>query len=326
LEADAEPLAAWDKTRGYFHALGQTTPRTTGYRQHQVLYLRGRGHWLGMALYNTGHDHGGGDFAVIDGEGDAPAFLHGVNGEDYFTFAWFGRGEHHPYAIAGSNEAGRSRFHFENPYPFQQSFSLYWGTYPDLATRSVAYWYQDSPEDTMVADTANPLNADWDCFGPVPLKLDGQQRPVGEFQAVLPGVAELDAGQQFECRCVSETFVSGWMKQRSIGPMLDLTYLSRHGTPIRGEVELGGMGHAFLARRKLASPTAHRATFQLSHDDPLRVLVNGTEVYRGGANNGFATRRFPVSLQAGENEVVVQLTSFFNVNFNWAGFALREIR
>ncbi len=35
-------------------------PRTTGYRQHQALYVRGRGHWLGTALYNTGHDHGGG--------------------------------------------------------------------------------------------------------------------------------------------------------------------------------------------------------------------------------------------------------------------------
>ena len=116
------------------------------------------------------------------------------------------------------------------------------------------------------------------------------------------------------------------MTQRSIGPMLDLTYLSRHGTKIRGEVELGGMGHAWLTRRKLASPVARRATFQISHDDPLRVLVNGREVYRGGTNYGFATRRFTAPLRAGENEVVVQLTSFFNVNFNWAGFALREVK
>ena len=68
-------------------------------------------------------------------------------------------------------------------------------------------------------------------------------------------------------------------------------------------------------------------------DDPIerimsatfRVLVNGQEVYRGGSNNGFATHRFPVSFRAGDNEVVVQLTGFFNVNFNWAGFALRVI-
>jgi len=324
-EADVEPVAAWDSNWGYFHALGQQTPRTTGYRQHQVLYVRGRGHWLGMALYNTGHDHGGGDFAVIDAEGDDPAFLHGINGEDYFTFAWFGRGAHHPFAIAHTNEEGRYRHHFENPYPFQKGLSICWGTYPGLATRSVAYWYQDSPEDTTVADDDNPLNADWDCFGPVPLKLDESFRPVGDPYAVLPSVADLDAGKQFECRCVSETFTAGWMNQRSIGPMLDLTYLSRHGTKIKGEVELGGMGHAFLARRKLFSPVARQVTFQISHDDPLRVLVNGHEAYRGGMNYGFATRRFPVSLRAGKNEIVVQLANFFNVTFNWAGFALREL-
>jgi hypothetical protein len=322
-DADIEPVRKWSDHWGYFHALWQQTPRTTGYRQHQVLYLRGRGHWLGMALYGTGHDHGGGDFAVIDGEGDSPAFLHGINGEDYFTFAWFGRGAHHPFAVAHSNEAGRYRHHFENPYPFQKSFSLYWGTYPDLAPRSVAYWYQDSPEDTTVTDAGNPLNADWDCFGPVPLPLDKNHRPAGDPYAVLPSVADLDAGKQFECRCVSESFVSGWMKQRSIGPMLDLTYLARHGTKIKGEVELGGMGHAFLARRVIASPKARRVTFQISHDDPLRVLVNGREVYHGDGSNGFVTHRFPVKLKAGDNEVVVQLTNFFNVNFNWAGFSLR---
>jgi hypothetical protein len=322
-DADVEPVRKWNDRWGYFHALWQQSLRTTGYRQHPVLYLRGRGHWLGMALYGTGHDHGGGDFAVIDGEGDNPAFLHGINGEDYFTFAWFGRGEHHPFAIAHSNEAGRYRHHFENPYPFRKSFSLYWGVYPDLAPRSVAYWYQDSPENTTVADADNPLNADWDCFGPVPLRLDKNHRPTGDLYAVLPSVADLDAGKQFECRCVSESFVSGWMKQRSIGPMLDLTYLARHGTKIKGEVELGGMGHAFLARRVIASPKAHRVTFQLSHDDPLRAVVNGREVYRGGGSSGFVTHRFPVKLNAGDNEVVVQLTNFFNVNFNWAGFALR---
>ena len=322
-DADVEPVRKWNDHWGYFHALWQQSPRTTGYRQHPVLYLRGRGHWLGMALYGTGHDHGGGDFAVIDGEGDSPAFLHGINGEDYFTFAWFGRGEHHPFAVAHSNEAGRYRHHFENPYPFRKSFSLYWGVYPDLAPRSVAYWYQDSAEDTTVADADNPLHADWDCFGPVPLRLDKNHRPDGDLYAVLPSVTDLDAGKQFECRCVSESFVSGWMKQRSIGPMLDLTYLARHGTKIKGEVELGGMGHAFLARRVIASPKTRRVTFQLSHDDPLRVLVNGREVYRGGGSNGFVTHRFPVKLNAGDNEVVVQLTNFFNVNFNWAAFSLR---
>jgi hypothetical protein len=276
-----------------------------------------------MALYNTGHDHGGGDFAVIDAENPDPAFLHGVNGEDYFTFAWFGRGEHHPFAIAGSNEAGRYRHHFENPYPFQRSLRVYWGTYPDLVTRSVAYWYQAAADDTTVDD--DPNSVVWDCFGPVPLQLDEQHRPLGDSYAVLPSVAALDSGQKFECRCVQERFTSGWMQQQSFGPMLDLTYLARHGTTIKGEVELGGMGHAFLARRHVESAGARRVEFQISHDDPLRVLCNGREVYRGDGSYGFSTRRFTAELQPGRNEFVVQLTNFFNVTFNWAGFALREV-
>jgi hypothetical protein len=104
-----------------------------------------------------------------------------------------------------------------------------------------------------------------------------------------------------------------------------LTYLARHGTKIQGEVELGGMGHAFLARRHMESAGARRAEFQISHDDPLRVLCNGREVYRGDGSCGFSTRRFTAELQPGRNELVVQLTNFFNVTFNWAGFALQEV-
>lgn len=320
-----ETLSGWTGERGYFHARGQTTTPTPGYRQHQVLYLRGRGHWLGMSLFNTGHDHGGGDFAVIDAEGERPAFLHGINGEDYFTFAWFGQGANHPFAVAHSNPEGRIRLHYENPYPFRTSFSLYWGTYPNLTTRSVAYWYQDAPDDTTVPDAANPLNVEWDCFGPVRLPLDATHRVAGDFVDALPSVVDLDAGKIFRCEMITESFVRGWTRQLSIGPMVELTYLGRHGTRVKIESELGGMGHAYLARRKFECVEARTATIQFSHDDPIRVLVNGAEVYRGGTHAGFITVTFPVTFAAGKNEVTVQLMNQYNVNFNWAGFAWREL-
>lgn len=320
-----EVLPRWTGVHGYFHARGQTTAPTLGYRQHQVLYVKGRGHWLGMSVFNTGHDHGGGDFAVIDGEGRRPAFLHGINGEDYFTFAWFGQGSNHPFAVAHPNDVGRIRFHYENPYPFKESFSLYWGTYPNFATRSVAYWYQDSPHDMTVTDANNALNVEWDCFGPVRLKLDARHEIAEDFYAELPSVADLDAGRIFKAELINESFERGWMKQLSIGPMLDLTYLSRQGTRVKVESELGGMGHAYLARRVITSAEKRAATIQFSHDDPVRVLVNGREVYRGGSHQGFATVTFPVTFEAGKNEVVVQLVNQFNVNFNWAGFNWLEV-
>lgn len=319
-----ERVPALAPSWGYFHALHQHTPLTDGHRLHQVLYVRGRGHWLGMTLYHTGHDHGGGDFAVIDGEGDRPAFLHGINGEDYFTFAWFGKGAHHPYAVAHSNDEGRYRHHFENVYPFSTSFALEWGAFAGLSPESVAVWYQDTPEDTTVADGARADSVEWDVFGPVPIPHDAGGRATAPLFAGLPSVADLDAGKRFDCVLVKERFTSGWMKDWSAGPMLNLTYIARHGTKIDYEAELGGNGHAFLARRYLDSPRAQTVRCLFAHDDPIELWVNGERVYEAGSQfNGFASTWVDLPLKAGRNEVVVRLTNYFNRNFNWTGFLFR---
>lgn len=324
-EAAVEPVASFAPSWGYFHAKHQITRRTNGHRLHQVLYARGRGHWLGMSLYHTGHDHGGGDFAVLDGEGNRPAFLHGVNGEDYFTFAWFGKGAHHPYAVAHTNDEGRYRHHFENVYPFHQSIAIEWGAFADLSPESVAVWYQQAPDDTTVPDGARSDSIQWDVFGPVPLPAETEEASATQnpYQ-VLPSIAELDAGKQFECRLVEEHFESGWMKEWSVGPTLNLTYLGRHGTPIGYEAELGGTGHAMLARRFLNADYAGEFTCRFAHDDPVEVEVNGTLVYQATEPNpGFQPTAFRIPLQKGKNQIVVRLTNYFNRTFNWAGFWMR---
>jgi hypothetical protein len=319
-----ERIPVFSPSWGYFHALHQRTAKTDGHRLHQVLYARGRGHWVGMTLYRTGHDHGGGDFAVIDGEGEAPAFLHGVNGEDYFTFAWFGKGAHHPYAVAHSNDEGRYRHHLENVYPFRHSIAIEWGAFAGISPESVAVWYQDTPEDTTLPDGARAESAEWDVFGPVPIPHDSEGKAAVEPFSVLPSVAELDAGKTFECRLVKERFTSGWQKDWSVGPMLNLTYIARHGTKIDYEAELGGMGHAFLARRFLESPREQNVRCLFAHDDPIEVLVNGQRVYEGGKHfNGFESTWLTLPLRQGRNEVVVRLTNYFNRNFNWTGFLFR---
>jgi hypothetical protein len=326
LAATAEPVPSFSPAWGWFHARHQGSDRTDGHRLHQVLYLRGRGHWLGMTLYQTGHDHGGGDFAVLDGEGDHPAFLHGVNGEDYFTFAWFGKGAHHPYAVAHTNDEGRYRHHFENVYPFEKSLALEWGAFADLSPESVAVWYQDSPEDTTLADGAREESVEWDVFGPVPIPHDAAGNATVPLFSVLPDVAVLDAGQGFECRLVEEHFNAGWMKEWSVGPMLNLTYLGRHGTKIGYEAELGGMGHAMLARRFLDSDQAQVVRCLFAHDDPCEVWVNGVRAYAGQQHfNGFESCWIDLPLRAGRNEVVVKLTNYFNRDFNWTGFLFRPL-
>ena len=320
-----EAIPVFSPEWGYFHALHQRTEKTDGHRLHQVLYVRGRGHWVGMTLYRTGHDHGGGDFTVIDGEGESPAFLHGGNGEDYFTFAWFGKGAHHPYAVAHSNDEGRYRHHFENVYPFHQSLAIEWGSFADLSPESVAVWYQDTPDDTTLADGARAQSVEWDVFGPMPIPHDAQGKATVAPFSVLPSVADLDSGKTFECRLVKERFTSGWQKDWSVGPMLNLTYIARHGTKIDYEAELGGMGHAFLARRFLESARDQTVRCLFAHDDPIEVLVNGQRIYEGGQHfNGFASTWISLPLRKGRNEVVVRLTNYFNRNFNWTGFLFRS--
>jgi hypothetical protein len=319
-----EQVPAFGSGWGYLHARHARTDQTDGHRLHQVLYVRGRGHWLGMTLYRTGHDHGGGDFAVIDGEGARPAFLHGINGEDYFTFAWFGQGGHHPYAIAHSNDDGRYRHHFENVYPFRESIAIEWGAFAGLSPESVAVWYQDVPEDTTVPDGARADSVEWDVFGPVPIPHDASGRAAIEPFSVLPPIEKLDAGEQFECRLVEEHFTAGWMKEWSVGPMLNLTYLGRHGTKIDYEAELGGNGHAALARRFIESEGARTVRCLFAHDDPVEVWVNGRRVFQGDSQfNGFEAAWINLPLRQGRNEIVVRLTNYFNRNFNWSGFLFR---
>ena len=319
-----ERMPAFHSNWGYLHARHARTDQTDGHRLHQVLYVRGRGHWVGMSLYRTGHDHGGGDFAVIDGEGARPAFLHGINGEDYFTFAWFGQGGHHPYAIAHSNDDGRYRHHFENVYPFRESIAIEWGAFAGLSPESVAVWYQDVPEDTAVPDGARADSVEWDVFGPVPIPHDAAGRATVEPFSVLPTVEKLDAGEQFECRLVKEHFTAGWMKEWSVGPMLNLTYLGRHGTKIDYEAELGGNGHAALARRFIESEEERTVRCLFAHDDPIEVWVNGHRVYQGGSQfNGFESTWIDLPLTKGRSEIVVRLTNYFNRNFNWSGFLFR---
>ncbi len=321
-----EPVPTFSDEWGYFHALHQRTKETNGHRPHQVLYNRDRGHFLGMALYKTGHDHGGGDFTVIDGESSEPNFLHGVNGEDYFTFAWFGRGKHPPYAEAHSNDEGRIRLHLENPYPFDKSIAIEWGAFAGLSPESVAYWYQNSPHNTTLPGGAREESHQWDVFGPVPIPYGDDGRTQGDPFAVLPSVEALDKGQEFKCTLIDETFTSGWMKEWSVGPMLNLTYIGRHGTKIKGEIELGGMGHAFLARRYDHSDEAKTVDCTFAHDDPIELWLNGERIYQGGQFfNGFEPVQIDIPLQKGQNEIVVKLTNYFNRNFNWTGFLLRDL-
>ncbi len=329
IETVPEMKSAW----GYFHARSNRAAAWPGAAPYPVLHVRGSGNWLGMALYNTGHDHGGGDFAVIDEQSSSPGFLHGINGEDYFGFAWFGKGLNAPFSHAVNNIAGRVRFHLENSYPFHQSIQVNWGVLEGQSPRSVAYWYQDSPEDTSVP--ANEPSAwEWEVFGPVdaPLAADGYSPDTSSAETLfrnLPIEQSLDSGQAVPMvhRYHKEYPGSfqGWARQRAEGGHLNLTYVYRHALRLADNGHLATYPRCMMARRSLASETARTARFQLSYDDPIEVLVNRQRAYLDlEIHNGFITRSFDINLQAGENKILVRLADTPNVDTGWAGFSLSE--
>jgi hypothetical protein len=128
---ELEPVAEFAPNWRYFHAKSQAQVKVPGYTPGELLHTRGSGHWVGMSLYGTGHDHGGGDFAVTDGGSKFPSFLHGVNGEDYFSFAWFGSGANLPYSEAFDNDTGRMRLHLENPkMALRDHGNIHWAAIP----------------------------------------------------------------------------------------------------------------------------------------------------------------------------------------------------
>ena len=165
-EVEIEYPESFGEKWGWLHGYYQRDVVGDGAHPVPLLHVEGRGHWLGMLLYASGHDHGGGDFVVVDGASEQPGWIHGINGEDYFNFAWFQTGNHFPYAASLGSLQGRYRLHLENPYPFWRSLQVFWGTFPGEQPRSLALWYQDQPGGQPIETPSES----WDLFGPLPIR------------------------------------------------------------------------------------------------------------------------------------------------------------
>ncbi|RKX47365.1 MAG: hypothetical protein DRP64_01275 [Verrucomicrobia bacterium] len=334
-EIEAEPVQAFETDWGYFHARSDHLFGASGYDQFQILNTTGRGKWLGMSLYNTQHDHGGGDFAIIDGGTADPSFLHGINGEDYFSFAFFGKGENFPYSEAFSNEEGRMRLHLENPYVFNESINISWGVTKGVNPRSVAYWYQQGAKSNVLsAEQSRGLK--WKVFGPVdvPLLADGNTPDVSDSEnlfAALPAEADLDAGKPFDAYHIMFTKTNtgtfnGWAEQYAVGGHLNLMYIYGHAMELNDHMHMGYYARCMMAKTEFSVGKAQRVKLQLSYDDPLVVEVNGKKVFEDmELRRGFTTQTCDAVLREGDNKVVVKMLDTPNNNTCWAGISLRVL-
>jgi hypothetical protein len=289
-----------------FHAAFAEEASTRGYADFLVLATRGEGHFVGVSLFDSGHNHGGGDTALVDADSERPLVLHGVCGEDYFSFAWHKTGTMHDLAGAPVHGA-RYRFHLENPYPFRRSLLFTFGVFAGQHPKSIAFWYQ------RPAGGA----ARWQVPS-VPFKVLGPAGP----EDLLPAVVD-DRSYPVEVNLAKpERFTVRWEGVTSRDGFLDLTHHFRHY--VMTEKGTGFVTGAARARAEtcLFASAAGKRDVLVGHDDAVQAEVNGSPPARLGAGPGFRASRLALPLRQGWNRLSLVLDNAENVDWRWFGVSL----
>ncbi|MBV9767275.1 MAG: DUF2961 domain-containing protein [Acidobacteriaceae bacterium] len=292
---------------GYFHAVYQSSPKTTGYGHFPILRVRGRGLFVGVNLFDTGHNHGGGDSALIDAASPEPRVLHGICGEDYFSFAWHETGAMTPLTGAPM-QACRYRLHLENPYPFRECFQFLFGVFAGVEPKAVAFWYQQREPDRY-AEWIGP-DIPWKALGP----LGPDPIPVGDaYESVVPFDRPV-------------TLRVTWQDVAMIHGFADLTYLFRHAVfTSSGTGFIAGASTTRL-NTHVFSPSHRSIGALFGHDDALAVMVNGALIASFTAHQGFAASQIDLPLESGWNALDLLISNDENINWRWVGvsFALEK--
>lgn len=290
----------------YFHALFNHVEQTTGYRDFNALAVRGEGHFLGMSLYDSGHNHGGGDTALIDGDSHSPQVLHGIAGEDYFSCAWHKTGRMHFFAGAPQHER-RYRFHLENPYPFHTSLLFDFGIFAGLDPKAVTYWYQ-KPNSRPANNWTTP-DLPWKVFGPIDEGMSIPEKMDEETYDKEVTLAKL------------EQFAASWKDAQMVSGFLDLTHHYRHFlTTTKGTGFVAGNCHSKAVTYVYAS-RARVVEAIIGHDDLLEVFINDGKRIKLPEQIGFRPARVKLTLRRGWNKLTVLIHNRENVTWRWAGIS-----
>ncbi|HEX9109932.1 MAG TPA: DUF2961 domain-containing protein, partial [Terriglobales bacterium] len=291
----------------YFHAQYDETQSTLGSSQYSVLQVQGEGLFVGMNLFDSGHNHGGGDAALIDAGGATPHVLHGICGEDYFGFAWHSTGAMTLLSGAPVHER-RYRLHLENPYPFHESFQLSFGVFAGQHPKSVAFWYQlpgPVPESHWAA-----LDVPWKILGPYGLDTPLPDAATDEMYPAMVLIKE------------PTKLAERWQNAEMRSGFFDATYQFRHYAMIES-----GTGFVAGASRTrmltyIYSPSQRNVTAILGHDDRLLVRVNDAPVAEIPRRSGFGPARLSLKLRTGWNKLDLVVDNDENVNWRWCGISL----
>lgn len=301
-----------DIDRMYYFNAAASTEISNGYKNFQVVNINGEGHFVGVNLFNTGHDHGGGDNIFFDAGTNTAGQLHGICGEDYFHHAYMRVGVRAPYVDCPTHSA-RCRHHIEMPVPFKKSFTFNWGCFAGVIPVAVAMWYQKQLEKIK----KNEMH--FEITGPFPLNLFTKLMPAQELPLTASVASSLDYKKRLE-------FPRRTWQTSSQNSFVDLCHAFRMYTmtipPSYGIIDSES---CILAQTRIWLAKEIETEFIIGSDDPVRVYLDKALI---GENLIFSKydpfKQFSVKskLKKGIHIISVVIANTVNTNFAWNGFSL----
>ncbi|MEX2114842.1 MAG: glycoside hydrolase family 172 protein [Pirellulales bacterium] len=278
--------------------------------------------------------HGGSDNIYLDGEGEFPAYLRGIGGEDSFGVGYGGAlhtPETHlhssiPYYVhedvGDARPAQRVvgyRFFVEDTVSFEKSIHMRFGCMKNDICATV-FWYQEGVPRPYVR------LPDWKQL------LPGTELPRGSIDLPLPDhggwaiCAPLDNEQD---RAINDALRAApldsnpdvkWRVRQAYHGFIDFNHVFR---PETKGVAVHHRGVAGQARCVLTVEEECTAELLFSWDDRLILQVNDQPPMDLGRNDAFRSRIIPVKLRKGRNSVLLTLSNSQGSNHGGWAFAMR---
>ena len=290
----------------YFHAKASTEV-SNGYQDFEVLNVRGEGHFVGVHLFDTSHDHGGGDNIFFDAGTNTAGQLHGICAEDYFHHAYMRIGVSAPYVHCPTHSS-RCRHHIEMPIPFQESFTFNWGSFAGVMPKAVAIWYQKELSIPVWDELTYRITG--------PFKLE-------QFDQLAPGNILPDS---VYFRKTDKTFSRKSWQHLAQNRFVDLCHAYRQYAntipPSSGDLE---HDCCFVADTRIWAANDADTEFLIGCDDRIRVYLDGELIGESDGTNEldpFKQFSFNGKLKAGVNTIRVAVANTTNYNWKWSGFSL----
>ena len=268
--------------------------------------------------------HGGADNIYIDGEGQHPAFIRGIGGEDCFGRGFGGNlhpvdshlYEGMPFYTHDDQGLARPaprlvgyRFYDQDAILYERSIQFRFGSMQNDICSTV-YWYQEGAVrpffempgfDKLLPETELPAGA---CDLALPDR--------GGW--LLAGPVERDALHQTNIEELS------WIASRPHHGFVDFNH-SFHPTG-RG-VGAHYKGVVGFAQCVVRAQRATTASLQLAWDDNLEIAVNGADPIALGGHSAFRSKVIEISLVAGENTLALTLSNESGSNHGGWAFAFK---